>query len=146
MGRWYKLDFVEPTLSVGYFLGEVVADKSEKKRKIRPAAETVREQSARKRDSDADDAGKKTRKSSVFKFVKKYTKPIWIVPFWAGRFLIPKYFKESFRELKNITWPNRRTSRQLTYAVIIFSVIFAFLVSVVDYGLSKVFKRIFLKG
>ncbi|HUD05548.1 MAG TPA: preprotein translocase subunit SecE [Candidatus Saccharimonadales bacterium] len=116
----------------------------EKKRRLKPAAETVREQSARQRDVDATE--KKSYKQAFFKFIGKATKPIWIVPFWIGRFIVPKYFKESFRELKNITWPTRHTSRQLTFAVIIFSVIFAFLVSVVDYGLGKVFKRVFLKG
>jgi preprotein translocase SecE subunit len=68
-----------------------------------------------------------------------------------GRFLnkrrrfIPKYFRESWQELRNVTWPNRRQTLQLTVAVFIFAIFFSVLITAVDYGLDKVFKNIVLK-
>jgi len=47
--------------------------------------------------------------------------------------------------LRQVTWPNRKESRQLTLAVILFAVIFGAMVTVLDYGLDKVFKQVLLK-
>src|SRR5689334_18988282 len=52
-----------------------------------------------------------------------------------GRFLnkrrsfIPSYFRNSFRELKEVRWPNRKQTTQLTLAVFIFAFIFGFLIT-----------------
>ena len=61
-----------------------------------------------------------------------------------GKILWPTYFRESWKELRQVTWPNRRETWQLTLAVIIFSVIFGALVAVVDFGLDKVFKKLII--
>lgn len=62
----------------------------------------------------------------------------------VGKVLVPAYFRNSFRELKLVTWPGWKQSRQLTFAVLVFAIIFAALISAVDYGLNKVFKSILL--
>ena len=62
-----------------------------------------------------------------------------------GRILWPTYFRNSFKELKLVTWSGRKESWQLTLAVIIFAIIFGTLVAVVDFGLDKVFKQVILK-
>lgn len=62
-----------------------------------------------------------------------------------GLVVFPKYVRGSFRELKQVTWPNWKLSRQLTYAVLIFAVIFGVSIAIVDWGLGKVFKQILLK-
>jgi preprotein translocase SecE subunit len=68
-----------------------------------------------------------------------------------GRFLnkrrrfTPKFFREAWQELKQTTWPSRRETAQLTFAVFIFAFVFGLLIAVTDYGLDKVFKRILLK-
>jgi preprotein translocase SecE subunit len=62
-----------------------------------------------------------------------------------GRILWPTYFRNSFKELKQVTWPGRRESWQLTSAVIIFSIIFGLLIAIVDFGLDKIFKQVLLK-
>jgi preprotein translocase subunit SecE len=62
-----------------------------------------------------------------------------------GLILVPPYFRHSWKELRQVTWPTRRESWQLTSAVIIFSVIFGVLIALVDYGLDKVFKEVLLK-
>lgn len=62
-----------------------------------------------------------------------------------GRILLPRYFRNSWRELRLVTWPTRRESRQLTTAVVLFATIFGALVAIVDYGLDKIFKQVLLK-
>lgn len=59
--------------------------------------------------------------------------------------LVPRYFVNSWRELKQVTWPNRRETWRLTGAVIVFSVVFGAMVWVVDLGLDQLFKRFVLR-
>lgn len=61
------------------------------------------------------------------------------------RYVIPKYFREAWHELKDVKWPNRKDTAKLTLAVFIFAIIFGILVAITDYGLDKVFKKILLK-
>lgn len=62
-----------------------------------------------------------------------------------GHILFIPYLVNSWREVRLVTWPNRRQSFRLTYAVIVFSVIFGVIVAVVDYGLDKLFKELIIK-
>lgn len=62
-----------------------------------------------------------------------------------GRVFWPTYFRNSWKELKQVTWPTRRETRHLTLAVIIFSVIFGLLIAVVDYGLDKLFRKLIIE-
>jgi len=70
----------------------------------------------------------------------------------AGRFLgkkrsiIPKYFKESWAELKLVTWPDRKTTVKLTIAVITFAVVFGLAIAIIDYGLDKIFRYLILEN
>lgn len=61
------------------------------------------------------------------------------------KWLVPSYFIKAWRELKQVTWPNRRETWRLTSAVFIFAVVFGTLVAVVDKGLDEVFKRLVLR-
>jgi preprotein translocase subunit SecE len=63
-----------------------------------------------------------------------------------GRILLPRYIRNSWRELRLVTWPDRRTSWKLTYAVIVFSVLFGLVVFGVDSVLDKLFKELFVKS
>lgn len=115
-----------------------------KKRRIRPAPQTVREQ--------ATAASKKAQKPPKVGFIRrtllrpigKFLKMILFPLYWLGKHIVPRYLKNSFNELREVTWPNRQETRKLTTAVIIFAVIFGFVISMVDYGLDKVFKKVFL--
>jgi preprotein translocase SecE subunit len=78
---------------------------------------------------------------SIKKFLKTVLKPV----IWLGNKIVPKYFKNSFKELKLVTWPNRKESRQLTSAVIVFAVVLSLIVALIDLGLDKVFKKVILK-
>ena len=67
-----------------------------------------------------------------------------VVRFIAKILLLP-YFRNSWRELRQVTWPTRRESRRLTTAVVLFAIVFGLLIAVVDYGLDKLFKEVLLK-
>lgn len=63
----------------------------------------------------------------------------------VGRFLVPKYFRSSWSELRQVTWPDRGQTARLTTAVIIFATVFGIIIAIVDYGLDKLFRGILLK-
>lgn len=69
----------------------------------------------------------------------------------AGRFLnkrrslMPRYFKQAWQEVKQVKWPGRRETAKLTLAVFIFAIFFGLLISLVDYGLDRLFKDLILK-
>jgi preprotein translocase SecE subunit len=86
----------------------------------------------------------KTEKKKKPGIIKKIFRPIFVPFKWINRHLVPKYIRNSFAELRNITWPGRKLSRQLTTAVVLFSIVFAIVVSSLDYGLDKIFKKVFL--
>lgn len=64
---------------------------------------------------------------------------------FIGRILVPRYFRNSWKELRQVAWPTFKQSRQLTGAVVIFAVIFGVVVALLDFGLDKVFKEVLLK-
>jgi preprotein translocase subunit SecE len=64
---------------------------------------------------------------------------------FIGHLLWPAYFRNSWKELKQVTWPTRRESAQLTTAVIIFATIFGVMIAIVDFGLDRLFKQVLLK-
>jgi len=72
-------------------------------------------------------------------------RPVRFVFRWLGRILWPRYFRNSFRELRQVTWPSRRETWKLTFAVLTFAVVFGFLVTITDFGLVKVIRRIVLR-
>ena len=62
------------------------------------------------------------------------------------RHLVPSYFREAARELKQVTWPTRKETWKLTFAVFLFAIIFGLVIAVVDYGLDKVFRKVLLSS
>lgn len=69
------------------------------------------------------------------------TKPMRLV----GRILFPSYIRGSINELRQVEWPGKRESRDLTFAVLVFAVTFGLFVFVVDLGLDKLFKQVLIK-
>jgi len=74
----------------------------------------------------------------VWKIIKKPMRVIGLV-------ILPKYIRNSWKELKLVTWPSWKTSRKLTIAVIIFAIVFGITVAIVDFLLNKLFRDILLK-
>ncbi len=65
-------------------------------------------------------------------------------PFFPIKWLF-KYLRDSYRELKKVTWPDRKTAWKLTGTVFLFSVIMALLLFGLDSGFNKLFELAFLK-
>lgn len=59
--------------------------------------------------------------------------------------LVPRYFVNSWRELRQTTWPSRRETWRLTLAVFVFAAVFGALVAGVDKGLDELFRKVVLK-
>ncbi|MEI6480759.1 MAG: preprotein translocase subunit SecE [Candidatus Saccharibacteria bacterium] len=73
------------------------------------------------------------------------TRPVRFVGRVLSRVLLLRYFRDSWKELRLVTWPDRKETRQLTLAVFAFAIVFGLMVTVTDYGLDKVFKKLILK-
>jgi preprotein translocase SecE subunit len=62
----------------------------------------------------------------------------------VGKVIFPKYFRQSWQELKLVTWPNWNEGRRLTFAVLIFAIIFGLAIAGVDWVLDKIFRHLLL--
>jgi preprotein translocase subunit SecE len=56
-----------------------------------------------------------------------------------------KFFSEVISELKKVTWLSRREATYLTTLVIVFTVVVAIILGVIDYGFSKLMEVILVK-
>ncbi len=72
------------------------------------------------------------------------TRPVRFIGRVLASILLLSYVRNSWREVRQVTWPTRRETRQLTTAVFVFAIVFSTLITVVDYGLDKVFKQLLL--
>ncbi|HYH36410.1 MAG TPA: preprotein translocase subunit SecE [Candidatus Saccharimonadales bacterium] len=81
------------------------------------------------------------KKAAGSKPVKPLRKPAHVL----GKIIVPTYVRNSWQELRKVTWPTWEESRRLTVAVLIFAIIFGALIAAVDYGLDKLFRNILLK-
>jgi preprotein translocase SecE subunit len=73
------------------------------------------------------------------------TRPVRFIGRGLAAIFFLRYFRNSWKELREVTWPNRRETWQLTFAVFVFAIIFGALITVTDYGLDKLFKKVILK-
>lgn len=124
-----------------------MADKKPAKAKAKRLVknpETFRERALKA----SETSGKPTRSTGVKQAGGKLASPLApLLKFLRriGRIILPAYFRNSWRELRLVTWPTWKQSRQLTFAVLVFAVIFGALIAVVDYGLDKIFRNVLLK-
>jgi preprotein translocase SecE subunit len=72
------------------------------------------------------------------------TRPARFIGRILGKIFLINYVRASWQEVKLVTWPDRQETRQLTFAVIVFAFVFGLLITVIDFGLDKIFKRIIL--
>ena len=115
-----------------------------KRRRLRAPSETVRERATKAQEA----ASQPTKPRKVRGIFGKLLLPVRLIGRglrFIGRFIIPPYIRNSWKELRLVSWPSRKESRQLTFAVIIFALIFGVIIYVVDYGLDKLFKQVILK-
>ena len=136
-----------------------MADKPKRRRRKAPEIikhkKTLRERN--KSAAVAKEKPKRARKvaSSVFKpvtKVKNFLKTEFhVLPrsskpgfFSKSRRMTPSYFVDSIAELKNVTWPGRKETWKLVFAVFVFAMILGLFISVLDFGLDKIFRKVIL--
>lgn len=56
-----------------------------------------------------------------------------------------RYIRDSYRELKRVTWPDKKTAWKLTGTVFLFSFVMAMFLFGLDSIFSEMFKKLFLK-
>ena len=103
---------------------------------------TAKDVTKAKREADLQERG------FIGSFFWGFTLPIrwiWKPIAWLFRHIVPRYFKESWKELKQVTWPSTKDTFRLTFIVLLFSLVFGGLIAGVDYGLDKIFKALILK-
>jgi preprotein translocase SecE subunit len=146
------LDMLQPTINVGFLIWEkFVAEESTNrpKRRLRKS-ETVREKA--EKTVAAEEKPRRVRKSArvagaPFRAAGRAGNRLGKIKVFhiVSLVLVPRYFRNSWKELRQVTWPTWRESRRLAGAVILFAIVFGILVAVVDFGLDKLFKQVLLK-
>lgn len=137
-------------------MADTTPTEKRQKRRLKAPAETVRERQTSAQTKANKPAGRvrrilrplgwPLRKIAAFKIWQgKWFKPFRFVGKWIGLILVPPYVRNSFRELKLVSWPDFRQSWRLTFAVLAFAAVFGAFIAGVDYGLDKLFKDILLK-
>lgn len=58
---------------------------------------------------------------------------------------VTQYFRDSWAELKKVTWPTRKQAIKLTAAVLVFSVVFAAFIALLDALFSNLLQKLILK-
>lgn len=138
------------------------SDKPAKKRQLKKA-ETVRDRVERagseqpKKRRIKATAGKASRPFKLvgravtkvlrpFVFVLKpfRTRPARFIGRLLASILLLKFFRASWGEVRQVEWPDLRTTLRLTVAVFVFSILFGTIIAITDYGLDKVFRKVFI--
>lgn len=133
------------------------ANQSDSRKRRKRPAETIRQQRAKSQTGNDESSTVRRNKfrwlAKPFRAVAdariwqhKAWKPVRFVFRIIGYILLVPYFRSSFRELRQVTWPNWRESWRLTWAVLVFAIFFGVIVAAVDYGLDKVFKQLILNA
>lgn len=119
-----------------------------KKRRLRTQP-TLREKTER--------AGKKPGKTANVKHVA--SKPLrafgrgvakvwatkWLAPLrWLGRIIAPRYIRNSFAELRQVSWPKPALVWRLTGAVLAFGLIMGLAIAGLDWSFEKLFREVLL--
>lgn len=76
--------------------------------------------------------------AKAFKPIRKFLRLL-------GKIVFVGYLVRSWRELRLVTWPGWSESRRLTFAVLVFAIIFGATVAGVDWFMDKAFKELFIK-
>ena len=81
-----------------------------------------------------------------FAFVLKpfKTRPARFIGRVLASVLLLKFIRSSWKEVRQVEWPDMRTTLRLTVAVYVFAILFGTLIAVTDYGLDKIFRKVFI--
>lgn len=135
-------------------------DKKPKRRPIvKKKTETLRQRTERVTESASKPKARRVRATASrigkpFRTAHRIGKKTYYLPMpknRAGRIMnthvrvFPRFFKNAWGELRLVEWPSTKVTLKLTYAVFIFAIIFGLFITLEDYGLDKVFRKVFLK-
>jgi len=138
-----------------------MADK-EKKTVEQKTTKEVKKKKTSMRESSAKSRQKSEKPKRVRRAAKAATKPVssvgtaitkeyHVLPqkdggkfFTKSRSLVPRYFKASWQELRLVTWPGRKETWKLVFAVFVFSIVLGISIAVLDFGLEKLLREVIL--
>lgn len=89
----------------------------------------------------------KSPKASAKKVRAKVGSPLYKVFGFLRKVLswiTPGFLKGSFHEIRQVSWPNRRETIRLTWAVFVFAIVFSIIIAGLDLVLDKIFRSIIL--
>lgn len=72
------------------------------------------------------------------------TKPMRFIGKVLRKILLIDYFISSWYELRQVTWPTRKETIKLTFAVFIFAIAFGLFIAIADYGISRIMREVIL--
>ncbi len=83
---------------------------------------------------------RKEKRNSEKREIPTWLKPLWFIstPFRA----IGRYFRNSFRELRQVRWPNRATTWKITFSVILYVIAIAIAIMLLDVLLTFLFDKL----
>lgn len=83
---------------------------------------------------------KKTNRQEKDKKERHLPKPLAVVlkPFFA----VGRYFRDSWRELRQVRWTNRKATWKMTFAVVTYTVLFFILIGLLDALFTFIFNKV----
>lgn len=136
---------------------------TKKKRQLKQAPVSVREKASKAANSSRKPRKVKRAKSAlarpfraIFRLMGRILRPFRFVlrPFKTrparaiGRFLasvlLLRYVRNSWKELRQVTWPDARTTAKLTFAVFVFALFLTGVISAVDHVLGEIFEKVII--
>jgi len=134
------------------------ANKDYKKKRIRKPKESLRERNTKA----AESKGKEKRVRKAANATASTTKKVGSVLtagyhlterkennddhgfFSKSRSLAPRYVRNSWQEIKKVTWPGFKTTWKLVFAVFVFALVVGGFIAALDWGLEKLFREVIL--
>ena len=138
-------------------MAEPASSKTKKPKRRLKAAPSLREQATKQEAKKAKPSKLKKFFGSklftpfrevgiVFQLVwrSKVFVPIRFIVRIIGKIIAPPYIRNSFKELKHVSWPGFVLSWKLTFAVIVFAICFGLLIAGLDFVFEKLFREVLL--
>lgn len=92
------------------------------------------------KDKKSEKAARKANKLKLREAKEKETKKVFILfrPFW----LLGRYLRDSWREIRQVRWPNRKATWKMVLAVLVYTALFVAIISLLDLFFTWLFSLI----
>ncbi len=132
-----------------------MAEHNEKKKRLKNAG-TIRERAIKSSESQGPRRLRRTATgiTKPLRAAHKVGKQEYYLPMPNNRFgrvlnkrvhLLPRFLINAWREVRLVEWPGRKETVKLTIAVFTFAIVFGAIISITDYGLDNLFKKVLIK-